>query len=222
MIERLIVGPMETNCYIYSNGKKECIIIDPGGDAERIVASINMLKLVPAGIVLTHGHFDHTAAVASLKQLYAREGIQVPVAIHRADKHYLGKRAEATNQETLRLLGLEDPEPFRELFAGLPDADDMLEEGQQVYFTALSVLETPGHTRGSICLYGEKEGLVFTGDSLFFMGIGRTDLPGGDEKALLQVIREKLLTLPPHTRVFPGHGLDTTIERELKANPFLR
>jgi hydroxyacylglutathione hydrolase len=222
MIERLIVGPMGTNCYIYSNGKKECVVIDPGGDAERIVSSINMLKLVPAGIVLTHGHFDHTAGLADLIEIYKGDGITVPVAIHSADKNFLGRKASKTNLETLAILGIEDSEEFQTFFDNLPEADVVLKEGDEVFNTGLAVLETPGHTRGSICLYSEKEGLLFSGDSLFFMGVGRTDLPGSSEKTLFDSLRRKILTLPPETRVFPGHGVGTTIEREIVGNPFVR
>jgi hydroxyacylglutathione hydrolase len=213
---------METNCYIYSNGKKECIVIDPGGSELRIVSNINMLKMIPAGIALTHGHFDHTAAAGKLKNFYGKEGIDIPIAIHKADKSFLGKKAEKTNRETLINLGLDDPDEYRDFFSDLPEPDVILKEGDMVFNTDLVVLETPGHTKGSICLYSEKDALLFSGDSLFFMGIGRTDLPGGDEKTLIDAIRNKLLTLPPETRVFPGHGLDTTIEREIKGNPFIR
>jgi hydroxyacylglutathione hydrolase len=222
MIERLIVGPMGTNSYIYSNGKKSCIVIDPGGDAERISASINMLKLVPSAIILTHGHFDHTGGIQALREIYDTDTATIPVAIHAADRHFLGKKATKTNLQTLADLGVEAPEQFQQFFENLPEADVILKEGDEVLDTGLVVLETPGHTKGSICLYGEKEGVLFSGDSLFFMGIGRTDLPGGSEKILLEALRSKILTLPPDTRVFPGHGLDTTIERELVGNPFLR
>jgi glyoxylase-like metal-dependent hydrolase (beta-lactamase superfamily II) len=213
---------METNCYLYSNGKKECIVIDPGGSELHIVSSINMLKMIPSGIILTHGHFDHTASAGKLKNFYSKEGIDIPIAIHKADKNFLGKKSAKTNRETLIDLGLSDPEEFADFFSDLPEPDVILKEGDTVFNTDLVVLETPGHTKGSICLYSEKDSLVFSGDSLFFMSIGRTDLPGGDEKTLIDVIRSKILTLPPETRVFPGHGLDTTIEREIKGNPFFR
>jgi hydroxyacylglutathione hydrolase len=213
---------MGTNTYIYSNGKKGCIVIDPGGDADKIAASINMLKLVPSGIVLTHGHFDHTGGVQALREIYGTDNIKIPIAIHAADRHFLGKKASKTNLQTLADLGIEDPEEFQPFFENLPEADIILKEGDELLETGLVVLETPGHTKGSICLYGEKDGVLFSGDSLFFMGIGRTDLPGGSEKTLLEALRNKILTLPPETRVFPGHGLDTTIERELVGNPFLR
>jgi glyoxylase-like metal-dependent hydrolase (beta-lactamase superfamily II) len=220
MVERLIVGPMDTNCYLYSNGKKECVIIDPGGDEERIIASVNMLKMIPSAILLTHGHFDHTAAVGRLRDHYKKDGITLHIAIHKADRKYLGRNARRAYQETLSQLGLSGADEMA--FTPLPEPDLSLEEGRKVLSTGLVVLETPGHTKGSVCLYSEKDALVFSGDSLFFMGIGRTDLPGSSEKSLLEAIRTKLLTLPAETRVFPGHGLDTTIEREIKGNPFIR
>ena len=222
MVERLIVGPMDTNCYIYSNGKKECVIIDPGAEEERIISSVNMLKMVPVGIVLTHGHCDHTGAVAGLREHYRKEKIEVQVAIHAADRKFLGRTARKANLDALASMGVSETQDFQAQFAGPPEPDVILAEGQKVFSSGLVVLETPGHTRGGICLYSEKDGLLFSGDTLFFMGVGRTDLPGGNEKAMLESIRTKLLTLPPETRVFPGHGLDTTIEREIKGNPFIR
>lgn len=222
MVERLIVGPMDTNCYIYSNGKKECVIIDPGADEERIVSSVNMLKMVPVGIVLTHGHFDHTGALGTLREHYRKEKIDVQVAVHAADRRFLGRTARKANLDALSSLGASETQEFQDQFAGLPEPDLILAEGDKVFSSGLVVLETPGHTRGGICLYSEKDCLLFSGDTLFFMGIGRCDLPGGSEKTLLESIRAKLLTLPPETRVFPGHGLDTTIEREIKGNPFIR
>jgi len=213
---------MGTNAYIFSNGKKGCIVIDPGGDPERIASSINMLKLVPSGIVLTHGHFDHTGGVFGLQQIYGTDNIVIPVAIHAADRHFLGKRASKTNLQTLADLGVDTPEEFQPFFENLPEADIILKEGDEVFDTGLVVIETPGHTKGGVCLYSEKDGVLFSGDSLFFMGMGRTDLPGGSEKVLLEALRSKILSLPPDTRVFPGHGLDTTIEREIVGNPFLR
>lgn len=222
MLERIIVGALDTNCYIFSNGKKECIIIDPGGDEEKIVYNINMLKMIPTGIVLTHGHFDHTASVGKLKSLYKKEGIDIETAIHAADKDFLGERAGITNLETIVDLGLDNPGDLNSILADIPAADIVLREGDFVFNTDLTVLGTPGHTPGSICLYSERHGLVFSGDTLFFQGIGRADLPGSDEQQLLSSIRTKLLTLPGETRVFPGHGPSTTIEREIKGNPFIR
>jgi hydroxyacylglutathione hydrolase len=107
---------MGTNSYIYSNGKKGCIVIDPGGDPERIASSINMLKLVPSGIVLTHGHFDHTGGLFGLQQIYGTDNIVIPVAIHAADRHFLGRRASKTNLQTLADLGVDTPEEFQPFF----------------------------------------------------------------------------------------------------------
>ncbi len=222
MVERIIVGPMDTNCYIFASGKKECIIIDPGGNEEIIIANINMLKMIPVGIVLTHGHFDHTASIAKIKSYYQNENIDIKIAIHEADKNFLGKHAAKTNMETLRFMGLPPQDGFEQIFVDFPKADIIFKENDIVFDTSLAVIETPGHTLGSVSLYSEKDELVFSGDTLFFQGIGRADLPGSDEGQLLEAIRSKLLILPPETRVFPGHGLSTSIEREIKGNPFIR
>jgi hydroxyacylglutathione hydrolase len=181
MIERIIVGIFRTNCYLFALNKKECIIIDPGGDAEKIISQIELLNMVPTGIVFTHGHFDHTMASGAIIDYFKNKGLQIKCAIHHEDREYLGK----------------------------------------TYNTKLTVIETPAHTKGSISLYSEQDAVLFTGDTLFFDGIGRSDLPGGDAKLLIASIKEKLLVLPPETSVFPGHGPLTTIERELKGNSFL-
>jgi hydroxyacylglutathione hydrolase len=110
---------------------------------------------------------------------------------------------------------------YNEYAAPLPRADIELNSRKKVFNTKLTVLETPGHSKGSICLYSEQESIIFTGDTLFFDGIGRSDLPGGDEKMLLTSIKNKIITLPPETSVFPGHGPLTTIEREIKGNLLL-
>jgi glyoxylase-like metal-dependent hydrolase (beta-lactamase superfamily II) len=222
MLERILVGPMYTNCYIISNGKKECIIIDPGGNSDEIVSRASMLKMIPVAIILTHGHFDHTAACGALKKIYREKEIDLQIAIHSNDKNYLGKSGIKKNMETLVDLGLDPEENNDNLFADLPQPTILLEAEDVIFDTGLVVIETPGHTRGSICLYSERDKLLFSGDTLFFQGIGRADLPGGDETMLMQSIHDKIMTLPPETRVFPGHGVPTSIEREQKGNPFLR
>jgi glyoxylase-like metal-dependent hydrolase (beta-lactamase superfamily II) len=108
------------------------------------------------------------------------------------------------------------------LFEATPEPDILLKEGDDVFKSGLKVIETPGHTLGSISLYCKKEAILFTGDTLFFEGIGRADLPGGNEKALVKSLREKLMVLPHETNVYPGHGPVTTLEREIKGNPYLR
>jgi len=221
MIERIIVDPLKTNCYIYSSIKNRCIIIDPGGQEQEIISNIDMLNLIPEAIVFTHGHFDHTSAAGKLKNYYAKRNIDLPLAIHELDKEYLGKTAQSMNKRDFNELGFSTLDINQEAFLNLPEADIILHGGDYVLDTSLTVIETPGHTQGSICLYGENEHILFSGDTIFFEGIGRADLPGGDEQTLINSIKEKILILPKDTRIFPGHGPLTSIERELKGNPFI-
>jgi hydroxyacylglutathione hydrolase len=222
MVERVVVGALKTNCYIYSSAKKECVIIDPGGDPEGVAARVDVLNMVPVGIVLTHGHLDHVAAVGLLKASYAARGYPLAVAIHPADRKFLGAKAADAHRTSLESLDLIDAAIFGDEFPPLPKADTVLKDGGRVLGMDLEVIETPGHTPGSVCLWSSKEGILFSGDTLFFDGVGRTDLAGGDEKKLRTSIQQRLMVLPPETRVFPGHGPFTTIEREKKTNPFMR
>jgi len=222
MVERIVVGPWRTNCYIFSSAKKECIIIDPGGDETEIASRVDVLNMVPVGIALSHGHVDHVAAVGRLKAGYEARGYSLPVAIHGSDKVYLGAAGMDIHRESLEFLGMDETGFFGSEFPGLPRADIRLKAGDKVFSMDLVVLETPGHTPGSVCFYSEREGVLFSGDTIFFDGVGRTDLPGGNEKKLLDSIAKTIMILPPETRVFPGHGPFTTIEREKRGNSFLR
>jgi hydroxyacylglutathione hydrolase len=222
MVERVVVGPWKTNCYIYSSAKKECIIIDPGGSEAEIAARVDVLNMVPVGIALTHGHVDHVAALAKLRAGYASRGYPLPIAIHPADRKFLGTGGRETHRESLEVLGLDELNFFGVDPAELPKADVRLKDGDHVFNMDIIVLETPGHTPGSVCFYSEKEGILFSGDTLFFDGVGRTDLPGGSEKKLRESIQKKLGILPPETRVFPGHGMFTSIERERRGNILFR
>jgi glyoxylase-like metal-dependent hydrolase (beta-lactamase superfamily II) len=222
MVERVIVGPWKTNCYIYSSTKKECIIIDPGGDEVEIAARVDVLNMVPVGIALTHGHVDHVAALGRLREGYASRGYKLPIAINPGDRRFLGSGGLETHRESLEHLGLDEVSFFGEDSSALPKADVRLKDGDRVFNMELVVLETPGHTPGSVCFYAEKEGILFSGDTLFFDGVGRTDMPGGSEKKLRESIQGKIAVLPPETRVFSGHGPFTTVERERRGNPFFR
>lgn len=205
IVKRLPVGLILTNCYIVGcEETKEGAIIDPGGDAELILAAVEELGLTIKYVINTHGHFDHTLAN---KEVVEATGAKL--AIHRADASLLkmgggaawfGFRADAN-----------------------PSPDLFLEKGDVVILgkVKLKVLHTPGHSPGSISLYNEEEGMIFDGDVLFKMGIGRTDLPGGDYHTLIETIKNKLLTLPDETTVYSGHGPPTTIGQERKGNPFL-
>jgi hydroxyacylglutathione hydrolase len=222
MVERIVVGMLKTNCYIYSSAKKECVIIDPGGEPEDVAARVDVLNMVPVGIVLTHGHLDHVAAVGKLKASYAERGYPLSIAIHPADRKFLGAKAPEAHRTSLESLDLIDAAVFGDEFPPLPKADLLLKDGDRVLGMDLEVIETPGHTAGSVCLWSSKEGILFSGDTLFFDGVGRTDLAGGDEKKLRASLQRRIMVLPPETRVFPGHGPFTTIERERKTNPFMR
>lgn len=222
MIERIIVGLMYTNAYIFQTGQKTCLIIDPGADAEKIISSLTLKNLKPEGIVCTHGHLDHISAIGPLKEHYLENGIDIPVAIHQEDAYYLGDTAEEAHKQSLSELGLGGEEYFYSLFSPVPAADVYLPEGEGVFGSEIIPIHTPGHTKGSVSLYCESQNLVFSGDTLFFEGVGRTDLNEGNGTQLIKSIKDKLFTLPENTRVFPGHGPDTTLEREIHHNPFLR
>jgi len=204
IVKMLHVGPLQTNCYIIGcEDTKEGAIIDPGGDAKAIMAEVERLGLKIECVINTHGHFDH---ILDNKEVVKATGARL--AIHSADAPMLTKGGGA-------------------FFFGIvgkasPPADMMLKEGQVLTLgnIELKVLHTPGHSPGSICLYNEEEGVLFDGDVLFNMGMGRYDLPGGDYRVLMESIK-RLLALPDDTTVYPGHGPATTIGRERRSNPFL-
>jgi glyoxylase-like metal-dependent hydrolase (beta-lactamase superfamily II) len=178
--------------------------------------------MVPVGIALTHGHVDHLAALGRLQSSYANRGYTLPIAISPADRRFLGSGALEAHKESLKVHALDELAFFTGDAPELPKADVKLKEGDRIFEMDLVVIETPGHTPGSLCFYSEKEGVLFSGDTLFFDGVGRTDLPGGSERKLRESIEKKIAVLPPETRVFPGHGPFTTVERERRGNPFLR
>ena len=208
-VETLVVGELETNCYVvWREGETEALVIDAGGDAEVIGETIDSRGLAPKMLFMTHGHVDHVAANAELKVRYPTMGLAI-----------LGPERELLMRPALNLsffLGgaIETPEPERVLNEG-----DELAVGSMRF----GVLHVPGHTPGSAALAGEIDGspVVFCGDTLFAGSVGRSDFPGGDGTVLLASIREKLLSLPDETRVLSGHGPETTIGAERRGNPFL-
>ena len=203
IIKRVTVGPFESNCYIVgSESPKDGMIIDPGADAKEILKNVNGLGLDIKLILLTHGHIDHIDAVMGVKEATGAE-----LAIHSADTQFIeGHHVDA-------LFGFSYPK--------LPPADRLVKGGDTIDIGDLRflVLHTPGHTLGGICLLGH--GVVFTGDTLFNYGIGRTDFPGGSYDQLLNSIHTKLMVLPDSTVVYPGHGPESTIGAERRGNPFL-
>ena len=198
------VGVIGTNCYIaYCEDTLEAAVIDPGGDASKILNKIKQHNLKVKYIINTHGHFDHIVANRDIKQAFGAE-----ILIHQADADMLDSGPQ--NLSVYFGSGIE-----------CGPADMLLQDGEIISFgnVALTVLHTPGHTPGGICL---KTGdTVFAGDTLFAQGIGRTDFPGGSEKQLIASIRSKLLILDDNTKILPGHGSETTIGWEKKMNPFI-
>ena len=213
MVERVIVGPLHTNTYIVSAGKKECIIVDPGSDVDHIFARLEALNMKPVAIVLTHGHLDHTAAAEQIRA--AHDGI--PIAIHEADAELLRGSSRERHLETLRLLTPDADNVLDQLYSELPEPDFFLKDGEAVLDSDLAVLHTPGHTPGSVCFYSEERHALFSGDTLLFAGIGNTDQAGSDREGLLTSIKDKLFRLPEDTRLFPGHGPLSSIEREMQS-----
>ncbi|MCX8038691.1 MAG: MBL fold metallo-hydrolase [Candidatus Sumerlaeia bacterium] len=202
-LHTLAVGPLETNCYLYGDDATgECAIIDPGGEAERIAATLARQSLRPTLILLTHAHFDHTGAVAALKKRF-----DVPVGLGEAEAPALSNAL----QSGATWFGF----PFE---PAVPDFFIADSQRLAVGTAELTALATPGHSPGGLSFLGD--GLVFVGDVLFRDGIGRYDLPGSDYEALRRSLR-RLLSLPDTTRVLPGHGPATTIGRERKTNPYL-
>src|SRR5229473_3143461 len=192
------VGIFQENCYLYACPETlETVIIDPGDEAERIIANIQEYKLTPKYIINTHGHIDHICAIDAVSAVYP-----VPLAIHAADVPLY------TDVNVARMFGRTAP-----LVRRKPDM--LLKEGDQLSFGTLTleVLYTPGHTPGGICQVSRPY-CVFSGDTLFNRGIGRTDLPGGDYGQIVKSIREKLYTLEDELVVFPGHGPPTLIIEE--------
>ncbi len=198
-IDHLILGAYETNCFVLRSAEsaEDCLIIDTGLEADQPVKFLKQNNLNPVAVVLTHGHPDHIAGVSALRQGFP----DIKVYIHKLDAEML--TAEQSNIELS-----ED---------SLLEAEGVIEQAD----IKLQVLHTPGHTSGGICLYSKDEGLVFTDDTLFAEGVGRTDL-GGNMAQLIKSIREKLFTLPDDTKVYPGHGPVTTIAHEKAHNQFLQ
>ena len=220
MVERIIVGPLYTNTYVVATGKKECLLVDPGADPQHLLARLEILNVVPTAIAFTHGHLDHTAAAQAIIEHYSERGLKIEVGIHRSDRAYLPPKGEQTNRELFEALGPEAVTAFEALYAELPRPTFFLKDGDPVLDTDFVTIHTPGHTQGSVGLYSEERGVLFSGDTLFFTTVGRTDVVGGDLEKLTKSIRKTLFALPPETRLFPGHGPNSTLEREIANNDF--
>ena len=202
------LGPLETNCYVLSNDAKECIIIDPGEEGKKLIRHLEGKKLKPPAALLTHAHFDHICALDLIRDHY-----KIPAYLHRKEADWLGDAALNGSQAFLFGQRIE-LRPADEPLKG----EGILEIGSFTF----QVLETPGHSPGSVTYYLEPERMAFSGDVLFMQSVGRTDLAGGNESVLMNSIRTKLFPLPEDTIILPGHGPVTELRDEKASNPFLR
>lgn len=204
-VEHDVVGVVGTNCYFAVNEEtKECLIIDPGDNADMLAEKIRQGGYTPVAILLTHGHFDHIMGVEGL-----RETFHIPVYVHEDDEQMLKRpdlNAGAMIGARVSLM-----------------ADELLHDGDELMLAGMKirVLHTPGHTPGGVCFYFPEEEVLFSGDTLFCESVGRTDLPGGSMGALIRSLKERVMKLPDLTVVYTGHGEPTKIGYEKQNNPFL-
>lgn len=199
-----VVGAIQTNCYfLYHEDTRECLVIDPGFEAEKIVDYVRNNGLEPKGILLTHGHFDHITAAEQV-----RRELDTMIYAPEAERELLANSMLNVSAQFGEAVSLQ--------------ADQWLQDGQEllVLDQTMRCILTPGHTVGGMCYYFPKAGILFSGDTLFQESVGRTDFPTGSSRVLIQSVRERLFTLPEAVRVYPGHGLMTSIQNERMFNPY--
>lgn len=207
MIKAITVGMLQVHTYFFIDDKtKHGFIIDPGDEADKILAKISQEQAVIEKIILTHGHFDHIGAVQKL-----RETLGCPVLIHEEGKQYL-------EDASWNLSGIYGR-------AYTFSADEYVKHGDVITLEAnpemsLKVIHAPGHTADGIAFYSEKQHIAFVGDIIFNGSVGRADHPGGDTNRLLSSIKAQIFALPDETILYPGHGPSTTVGREKATNPF--
>ncbi|MDE6636069.1 MAG: MBL fold metallo-hydrolase [Lachnospiraceae bacterium] len=205
-IRHIVVGAIQTNCYIAGDdGSSSCIVIDPGDEADKVIGMAKRDGKDIAAVLLTHGHFDHIGAVGDIR---AKCGAKV-YACER-ERELLADPSLNLSSDFLKNIS-ENADVY------VKDGDIVSEAG-----LSLKVIETPGHTSGGVCYYSEHDRVLFSGDTLFEMSIGRTDFPTGSAGILMSSIREKLFVLPDDVTVYPGHGAYTGIGFEKTNNMYVQ
>jgi hydroxyacylglutathione hydrolase len=203
IVRKLVLGAWRANCYIIGpeNGR-EGLIVDPGDEPDEILLAVKNSGLTIRALVATHGHIDHIGAIGRLKR-----ALGAPVMIHAED-------ASALQGDGRFFWGQRFGPPMQ--------ADRLLQDGDSITVADLEfeVINTPGHTYGGICLYGQ--GAVFTGDTLFHRSIGSSGIGTGTRSQLLRSIEERLMVLPPETIIYPGHGSQSTVAEEIRSNPYIQ
>lgn len=207
ILERLVVGMLQTNCYLLCDEEtRQAVVIDPGGEASRIIGRLQQLDVTLVAILNTHGHFDHVLDAWTLKE--ALGGL---IFLHPKDEPLLMDHKVG--------LGAGFAAAARSSHGKV---DEWLEEGEELSVgnLRLKVLETPGHTPGHVAFHLPEAKVLFVGDTLFAGSIGRTDFPGGSYAKLIQSVKDKIFPMDDATRVLPGHGPETTVGIEKRTNPF--
>lgn len=203
-MKEFVLGPLENNAFVLYDKKPDCVVIDPPLESGDIVRFLQEEEMNPVAILLTHGHFDHIGGLDDIRKFWA-----APVYIHEEEKKYLL-----------------DHQLNGSAFYGFPgnttDADKTFSDADELKLAGLrfKVLHTPGHTPGGSCFLVEDT--LISGDTLFYGSVGRTDLPEGSFRKLIDSIHRKLIVLPDTTPVYPGHGPSTTIGNEKNMNPYIK
>ena len=208
-IEKFETGYLMVNTWVFPLSEKSVAVIDPGGLSPELSRYLDKLNPTHLEIMLTHGHFDHVGGLPAL----VRKHPDYRLWIHENDAAYLGVVGTETHLKSFKPLHAEKLiEPLEK--NPLPEPTDFYKEGDSV--NGFTVLHTPGHTQGSVCLWNKEAGVLFSGDTLFYGSRGRTDLLGGNEMQICQSLKRLFTELPENTQVYPGHGSNTTIEFEKK------